>query len=212
MCISVFGIWSGTHGHYAHFNHSQDIVFCFFWGSNGTVHGPSNLVKRRFLGKFGPHSTIHTFKNYFVIVFSVISFQFSANKRYPNKPLHVPLSITLACIVGPALFPISHYSPPSAQWTQRWFSPNKYKQWKNGGEKKIVLDNLYIYIYIYICVCVLCQNSEKIQLEYVIGVQFLPCILNYYFLILESNVEPHDNYPLRWIIEYKSKESRINES
>ena len=23
-----------------------------------------------------------------------------------------------------------------------------------------------------VCVCVLCQNSEKIQLEYVIGVQF----------------------------------------
>ena len=63
-----------------------------------------------------------------------------------------------------------------------------------------------------VCVCVLCENSKKIQLEYVIGVQFLPCILNYYFLILESNVEPHDNYPLRWIIEYKSKESRINES
>ena len=32
--------------------------------------------------KTGSHGTIHTFKNYFAIVFSVFS-----NKRYPNKPL-----------------------------------------------------------------------------------------------------------------------------
>ena len=74
---------------------------------------------------------------------------------------------------------------------------------KMGEKKNFVLDNLFIYVCVCVCVgvcvcvCVLCQNSKKIQLEYVIGVQFLPCILNYYFLILESNVEPHDNYPLR---------------
>ena len=44
-------------------------------GPTGTVHVPSNLVKHRFLGKFGFHSIIHTFKNYFTIVFSTISFQ-----------------------------------------------------------------------------------------------------------------------------------------
>ena len=33
---------------------------------------------------FGSHGTIHTFKNYFAIVFSAISFQFLANKQYPN--------------------------------------------------------------------------------------------------------------------------------
>ena len=35
---------------------------------------------------FGSHDTIYTLKNYFVTVFLVISFQFSANKRYPNRP------------------------------------------------------------------------------------------------------------------------------
>ena len=39
------------------------------------------------MGKIGSHGTIHTFKNYFVTVFSAINFQFSANKRYPNIPL-----------------------------------------------------------------------------------------------------------------------------
>ena len=33
---------------------------------------------------FGSRGTIHTFKNYFAIVFSAISFQFLANKQYPN--------------------------------------------------------------------------------------------------------------------------------
>ena len=32
--------------------------------------------------KIGSHSTIHTFKNYFAIVFSIFN-----NKQYPNKPL-----------------------------------------------------------------------------------------------------------------------------
>ena len=37
--------------------------------------------------KTGSYNTIYTFKNYFVTVFSVISFQFSVfnNKRYPNR-------------------------------------------------------------------------------------------------------------------------------
>ena len=35
---------------------------------------------------FGSHDTIHTIKNYFSTVFLTISFQFSANKRYPNTP------------------------------------------------------------------------------------------------------------------------------
>ena len=48
----------------------------FLVGPTGTVHVPPNLVKHRFLGKFGFHSIIHTFKNYFTIVFSTISFSF----------------------------------------------------------------------------------------------------------------------------------------
>ena len=47
----------------------------------------SNLAKHRFLGKFGSHGTIYIFKNYFAIMFSTISFQFSINKRYSNKVL-----------------------------------------------------------------------------------------------------------------------------
>ena len=73
---------------------SLDWAFCsirafcvFLVGHMGTVHEPPNSAKRRFLGKFGSHGTIHTFKNYFAIVFPTISFQFSANKRYPNTPL-----------------------------------------------------------------------------------------------------------------------------
>ena len=35
--------------------------------------------------KNGTHSIIHTFKNYFVTVFSV--FSFNKNKLYPNRPV-----------------------------------------------------------------------------------------------------------------------------
>ena len=42
-----------------------------------TVHAFKNI-------KNGSYSTIHTFKNYFTIVFSV--FNFSNNKFNPNKP------------------------------------------------------------------------------------------------------------------------------
>ena len=56
-------------------------------GSHGTVYGPPNSAKYRFLGKIGSHGTIYIFKNYFAIVFSTINFQFSANKWYPNKSI-----------------------------------------------------------------------------------------------------------------------------
>ena len=56
-------------------------------GSHDTIYRLSNLAKRRFLSKFESHNTIYTFKNYFATVFSAISYQFSANKRYPNRPL-----------------------------------------------------------------------------------------------------------------------------
>ena len=56
-------------------------------GSHDTIYRLSNLAKHRFLSKFESHNTIYTFKNYFATVFSAISYQFSANKRYPNKPL-----------------------------------------------------------------------------------------------------------------------------
>ena len=86
MCVSAFGVWkSGTHSYRAHFSHG----FCVFLvDPMSIVHRSPRTEKRRFLDKFGSHSTIHTFKNYFVTVFSVISFQFSTNKRYPNRPFN----------------------------------------------------------------------------------------------------------------------------
>ena len=34
----------------------------------------------------------------------------------------------------------------------------------------------------------------------------------FYFLILESNMGPHHKFSSKWVIKYKTKESRINES
>ena len=52
-------------------------VFCVLLvGPMGIVQVPQNSVKDKFLGKFGSRNTIHTFKNYFATIFSVISFQF----------------------------------------------------------------------------------------------------------------------------------------
>ena len=45
------------------------------------------LLFNNFFIKNGSHGTIHLFKNYFVTVFSVFSFQFQQNKFYPNRPL-----------------------------------------------------------------------------------------------------------------------------
>ena len=36
---------------------------------------PQKLSKHKFQYKFGSHSTIHTFKIYFVTIFSIFSFQ-----------------------------------------------------------------------------------------------------------------------------------------
>ena len=60
-----------------------DWAFCpirafniFLVGLMG-IDVPPNSAKHIFLGKFGSHSIIHTFKNYFATVFLAISFQFS---------------------------------------------------------------------------------------------------------------------------------------
>ena len=62
-------------------------VLRFLVGLMGIVYRLPNSVKYRFLGKFGSHNSIYTFKNYFATVFSIISFQFLANKWYPNTPV-----------------------------------------------------------------------------------------------------------------------------
>ena len=47
---------------------------------------PQISLFSNFFIKNGSHNTIYTFKNYFAIVISVISFQFQQNKSYPNRP------------------------------------------------------------------------------------------------------------------------------
>ena len=53
----------------------------FFSRSCALFMGPASTFFSKNNFKIGSHGTIHIFKNYFVIVFSVFS-----NKRYPNKP------------------------------------------------------------------------------------------------------------------------------
>ena len=57
-----------------------------------TVHcvlfmDPQISLFSNFCIKNGSHDTIYTFKNYFAIVISAISFQFQQNKSYPNRPI-----------------------------------------------------------------------------------------------------------------------------
>ena len=57
---------------------------CFLAESHDTVYDPVKITKMCILMYFWV--TIHTFKNYFAIVFSAINFQFSTNKRYSKTP------------------------------------------------------------------------------------------------------------------------------
>jgi len=63
---------------------AQSMCFAFFSRSYGYYSRTTKLSK---IGQFGSHSTIHTFKNYFVTVFL-------ANKRYPNTLLNLELYLT----------------------------------------------------------------------------------------------------------------------
>ena len=58
-----------------------DARLHFFYGSHALFMGPASTDFSKFFFKIGSYSTIHTFINYFVTVFSVFS-----NKRYPNRP------------------------------------------------------------------------------------------------------------------------------
>ena len=49
-------------------------ICIYFVGQWILFTDPSKLAKYSFLSLFGFHSTIHTFKNYFITVFLVISF------------------------------------------------------------------------------------------------------------------------------------------
>ena len=59
-------------------------AFCVsLMGPMGTVHGPPRIEKR----SHGFCYSVLALKNYFVTIFSVISFQFSVNKQYSNRLL-----------------------------------------------------------------------------------------------------------------------------
>ena len=59
-----------------------NIVHALFWYYLRTIHEThSHFIQEKNI-KNGSHSIIHTFKNYFTIVFSI--FSFSKNKLYPN--------------------------------------------------------------------------------------------------------------------------------
>ena len=55
----------------------KNIFFCFSNGSRALFTGPTNtLFRKKKNFKTGSYSTIHTFKNYFVIMFLVFIFHF----------------------------------------------------------------------------------------------------------------------------------------
>ena len=61
----------------------------FFCESRALFKRPASMDFSKINFKTKSHDIIHTFKNYFTIVFSIFSFQFSifSNKRCPNIPL-----------------------------------------------------------------------------------------------------------------------------
>ena len=79
------------YGHFCSLEIGVDIGFKYKWacvwiqhfpstfasgsGSRALFMGPTNLIFNKIFIKNGSHNNIHTFKNYFAIVFSVFSFQ-----------------------------------------------------------------------------------------------------------------------------------------
>ena len=53
--------------------------------SHITVHETIKFHKNVYSYIFASYNTIHNFKYYFVIIFSVINFQFLVNKQYSNR-------------------------------------------------------------------------------------------------------------------------------
>ena len=61
-------------------------VYVFFLRSHALFTGPTSTKSGKINFKTRSHSTIHTFKNYFATVFSVISFQFSTISGIQIEP------------------------------------------------------------------------------------------------------------------------------
>ena len=61
-----------------------NIIFCFSSGSHALFMRPTSTLFRKKNFKTGSHDTIHTFKNYFVTVFSVFS-KISGIQTHPKE-------------------------------------------------------------------------------------------------------------------------------
>ena len=79
--------------------------------------------KHMFLTKFGSHNIIYTFKNYFIIVFSVINFQISTNKWYLNTPFDLYLVTSIFLHLSALIMPSHHAS----MWGMLQYWPWKLK-------------------------------------------------------------------------------------
>ena len=71
------------------FTHCSRTIHALFTGPTAT------LLKKIYI-KNGSHGTIHVFKNYFTLVFSVFSFQ--QNKLYPNRQYPFGYGWKLMCL------------------------------------------------------------------------------------------------------------------
>ena len=79
------------HLHFLPFFFFPAACFDFSIVNNASMHCsriPQTSLFSNFFIKNGSHGTSHTFKNYFVTMFSIFSFQFQQNKLYPNGPLN----------------------------------------------------------------------------------------------------------------------------
>ena len=77
-------------------NTQKTCVPAFSWWVPCTVYGTRKYFFQKNDFKTRSHGTIHTFKNYFVTVFSIFS-----NKWYPNRPLAfvwIVLKSTCICV------------------------------------------------------------------------------------------------------------------
>ena len=132
-------------------------------GSHALFTGPASTFFNKFFFKIGSHGTIHTFKSYFVTVFSVFN-----NKRYPNKLyiyialnrksrpqktgqlsswkihffMHIWMSLPHVAFIFFSLF----------FWQSMFVSSWNFTQIKERNKHE--QSNSTIYIYMCVCVCV----------------------------------------------------------
>ena len=70
------------------------VALCFFSGYGALFTGFTIFFFDKTFIKNRSHDTIHTFKNYFVTIFSVFNFQ--QNMQYPNTPYSSKISCSIS--------------------------------------------------------------------------------------------------------------------